>query len=75
MVAMALNIPLATRSISASICCSVEDGELRIAYVGCGIGGMADVEDAGGAGGGRREKSDGEGAIKERYWSMTWEEA
>jgi hypothetical protein len=32
-VATALNSPLATRSISASICCSVDEGEFKMVYV------------------------------------------
>lgn len=75
-VATALKRPFAMRSISSSICCSVDAGELRIAYVD---GGTDDVDGAGccwdGAGGvgGSRENNDGEGHMKDRYWSMTCE--
>jgi hypothetical protein len=37
MVATVLKSPLATRSISSSICCSVDEGELRMVYVEWGI--------------------------------------
>jgi len=71
MVAIALNKPFATRSISSSICCSLDVGELRIEYVVSGtvvsVGGDVAVIDGGGGGGGRRENNDGEGAMKERY--------
>lgn len=77
-VATTLKRPVAMRSISSSICCSEEEGELRRVYVG-GVGDGADgfagaaVVGAGVAfTGGRRENSDGEGAMKERYWSKTW---
>lgn len=70
-----LKSPLATRSISCSICCSVDAGELRMAYVhggvvgpDCGVG----VVIVAVTGGGKREKRDGEGAIKDRYWSRTY---
>ena len=43
-VATALNKPFAMRSISSSICCSVDAGELRMAYVD---GGAARVDGAG----------------------------
>lgn len=72
-VTTALKSPLAIRSTSCSISWSVEDGELRIVYVECGIVGSGRVEGVddcaggGGAGGGSSEKRDGEGAIKERY--------
>jgi len=36
LVATALNKPLAILSISSSICCSVDEGELRIEYVDTG---------------------------------------
>lgn len=74
-VTTALKSPLATRSISSSICCSVDEGELRMPYVDveaseldCPAGevGGTDV-----GGGGRRENRDGDGAMKERYWSTT----
>jgi len=75
MVATTLNRPFAIRSISSSICCSVEEGELRIAYVEGGIakvGGEAVSDVAAGCeGDGRSEKSDEEGAINDKYWSMT----
>jgi hypothetical protein len=75
-VAMELNRPLAIRSISASICCSVEDGELRMVYVECGIGVVVcpvdDVVINSDGGAGKRENSEGEGAINERYWSRTY---
>jgi hypothetical protein len=75
-VAIALKSPLAIRSISSSICCSVEEGELRIVYVFCGIvasiGGVAALVDAAGGGGrGRRENNEGEGAMNDKYWSTT----
>ena len=70
-VAMALKSPLATRSVSASICCSVDEGELRMVYVECGVvvkfGWVEVCVVAGGGGGGRRENREGEGAMKERY--------
>jgi hypothetical protein len=73
-VATTLNSPLAIRSISASISCSADDGELRIVYDdrGFGSGDPVWVGGAGGGGGGRREKREGEGEMKERYWSTTW---
>lgn len=75
-VAMALNRPLAIRSISASICCSVEEGEFRMVYVEWGVGAVAgaagDAVVNCGGGAGNREKSEGEGAINERYWSRTY---
>ena len=70
-VATALNKPFATRSISSSIWGSVEEGELRIAYVDKGVEGLGVPSDVGGGGGGRREKREGEGDIKDKYWSMT----
>lgn len=76
MVATTLNKPVATRSISASICCSVEEGEFRSAYAECvvRVGVAVSVGEDGVAvlTGGRRENNDGEGAMKERYWSKTW---
>jgi len=33
---------------------------------------MGEVTDGVGVGSGSKEKSDGEGAIKERYWSTTY---
>lgn len=71
----ALYKPLAIRSISSSICCSDEEGELSIVYEEWGIvlgwtaGGLLVVEGA--WEGGRRENSDGEGAMNDRYWSST----
>jgi hypothetical protein len=75
-VAIALNNPFATLSISSSICCSVDDGEFRMTYVEWGIltsgvGGVVAWTDGGGGGGGRRENNEGEGAIKDKYWSTT----
>lgn len=72
MVATTLNKPFATRSISSSICCSAEVGELRMAYVECvcegpGCAGAFGVEAEGAAGGGNRENKDGEGAMKDKY--------
>ena len=73
-VATTLNRPVATLSISASICCSVDEGELSTAYDECGGGGGAPgdegVVDVGG-GGVRRENSEGEGEINDKYWSNT----
>ena len=69
--ATALNKPFATRSISSSIWGSVEEGELRMAYVDKGAEGLGVPSDVGGGGGGRREKREGEGDIKDKYWSMT----
>lgn len=37
-----------------------------------GWGGAVEDEGGGCDGGESREKRDGEGAIKERYWSRTW---
>lgn len=76
-VAIALNNPFATRSISSSICCSVDDGELRIAYVVAGMllsmaGGWLAWMEGAGVGGGNNENSEGDGAMKARYWSMTF---
>jgi hypothetical protein len=73
-VTTALNNPLATLSISSSICCSVEEGELRVVYVETGpekVDWVGDVRSGGGGGGGRREKRAGDGAINDRYWSTT----
>lgn len=70
----ALNSSATTRSISSSICCSADEGELRMVYVETGsdgVGGAVEVMEGAGGGGGRREKSDGDGAMKERYWSTT----
>ena len=64
-VAMTLNRPFATRSISSSICCSVDDGEFRMVYVDKGIVESAAAE--GWDGGGRRENREGEGAMKDKY--------
>lgn len=73
---MTLKSPLATRSISSSISCSVEVGEFKMRYVegrtgGTSVGGVA-VVGGDGAAGGRREKSDAEGAMNERYWSRIY---
>lgn len=35
------------------------------------MGGVGDVTDAIGGEGGRREKREGEGAMKDKYWSTT----
>ena len=64
------------RSISSSICCSDEEGELRRAYVASGGGGAGEAAgavdvDAVAFTGGSREKRDGDGEINERYWSST----
>ena len=73
MVTTTLKIPDATRSISSSICCSVEEGELRSAYVECGWDGVEGPATAFGAvgdaafGGGRSENKDGDGAMKDKY--------
>jgi hypothetical protein len=66
-----LNKPLAIRSISCSICCSVEEGELRMSYAYPGFGGSACGEGEGGltTTGGTSEKSEGEGDINDKYWS------
>jgi hypothetical protein len=76
MVATVLKSPLATRSISSSICCSVDEGELRMVYVEWGIavgtGWDPEAVEVGRGGGGRREKRDGEGAMKDKYWSRTY---
>ena len=69
--ATALNKPFATRSISSSIWGSVEEGELRMAYVDKGTEGLGVLSNVCGGGGGRRAKSEGEGDIKDKYWSMT----
>ena len=70
-VATTLKRPVATRSISASICCSVEEGEFNNAYVECAgrLGAGAGPGEAGVVvfDGGRSENSDGEGAMNERY--------
>ena len=77
MVATTLNSPLAIRSISLSISCSDEAGELRMAYddeAVDGPGWPGAVEDAtAGGDGGSSEYRDAEGAMNERYWSTTWE--
>lgn len=79
-VATTLKRPDATRSISSSICCSVEEGELRSRYVEwlceepAGVEGVEDEADAA-AGGGSKENKDGDGEINERYWSMTYVDA
>lgn len=75
-VATTLNRPVAILSISASICCSLDDGELRMAYEECGGGGGAPGDEgvADGVGevaGGRRENSAGDGEINDKYWSST----
>ena len=70
-VATALNKPFAIRSISPSIWGSVDEGELRMAYVDKGVEGLGMPSDVGVGGGGRREKREGEGDIKDKYWSMT----
>ena len=46
-VATALNKPFATRSISSSIWGSVEEGELRMAYVDKGVEGLGVLSDVG----------------------------
>ena len=72
-----LKSPEATRSISSSICCSEEDGELSRAYEEWGSGGAEGpaaalaVEFVAAFTGGRMEKREGEGAMNERYWSKT----
>ena len=71
-VAIALNKPFATLSISSSICCSVDDGEFRMIYVEWGMltsgaGGVVVWTDGGGEGGGRTENREGEGAMKDKY--------
>ena len=78
MVATTLKRPVAIRSISSSICCSDDDGELRSAYVlggeaGAGVAvGVADVEAEAASTGGRSENKEGDGAMKDSYWSRTW---
>jgi hypothetical protein len=42
-----------------------------MAYVDKGVGGLGVLSNVGGGGGGRREKREGEGDIKDKYWSMT----
>ena len=42
-----------------------------MAYVDKGAEGLGVLSDVGGSGGGRREKREGEGDIKDKYWSMT----
>ena len=42
-----------------------------MAYVDKGVEGLG-VLSNGGGGGGRREKREGEGDIKDKYWSMTY---
>ena len=43
-----------------------------MAYVDKGVEGLGVLlPDVGGGGGGRREKREGEGDIKDKYWSMT----
>ena len=42
-----------------------------MAYVDKGAEGLGVPSDVGGGGGGRREKREGEGDIKDKYWSMT----
>jgi hypothetical protein len=44
---------------------------LRIAYVDKGVKGLGMPSEVGGGDGGRREKREGEGDIKDKYWSMT----
>lgn len=75
-VATTLNNPLATRSISSSISCSVDDGELSLVYVEYTwlVGGGDDGPGVGAGGaedGGVSENNDGDGEMKERYWSIT----
>lgn len=65
-VTTALKSPLAIRSISFSICCSVDEGELRIAYDEWGRGGDPGWEVAVGCGG-SKENREGEGAINDKY--------
>ena len=79
MVATTLKSPVATRSISASISCSDEEGELRIAYVEWGavvegpdVLGAPGVVTGALCGGGRSENSEDDGAMKDRYWSRTY---
>ena len=69
MVATTLNSPPAIRSISLSIWSSVEEGEFRMVYEeSCWDGpGWLDVGEVATGGGGRREYSDADGAMKERY--------
>jgi len=73
-VATALKRPFAIRSISSSIICSDDAGELSVIYdedgsvsVGWGTLGLA-----GFGGGGRRENKDEDGAINDKYWSTIW---
>jgi len=65
-VTTALKSPLAIRSISFSICCSVDEGELRIAYDEWGRGGDPGWEVVVGWGG-SKENREGEGAINDKY--------
>jgi len=75
-VATTLNNPLAILSISFSISCSADCGEFRIEYevvaagMGAGEGGGADGGPVG-CGGGRSEYSEDDGAMNDRYWSIT----
>lgn len=75
MVATTLNSPQAIRSISLSIWSSVEEGEFKMEYEeSCWDGpGWLDMGDVATGGGGRREYSDADGAMKERYWSTTYD--
>ena len=77
MVTTTLKRPVAIRSISSSICCSVDDGEFRSVYEenGCvvveGPAAALGAEAGGALTGGRIEKREGEGEMNERYWSNT----
>ena len=42
-----------------------------MAYVVKGVEAIGVLSDVGGGGGGRREKREGDGDIKDKYWSMT----
>lgn len=74
MVATTLNRPFAIRSVSSSMAWSEDDGEFKREYVdgiwatfGWEGVGCNEVEGSGNDGGGRREKNEGEGDMKDRY--------
>jgi hypothetical protein len=76
-VTTAENNPLAMRSNSSSICCSDVVGEFKSSYddwvgvEGPPFGAAGVLGGNGAAAGGIREKRDGDGHKKDRYWSRT----